>query len=208
MVSEIAEPQSDQLLRRDVLWGRLNVAVIIVGLVAVLGGTGLAAPSTSYLPLVNPSVGGHGVTTLAHSIDTTWVVTVVLTALGMVACGGLPFRRDAALALGGAIGHGMGGIIAAGNSLLAVFLLEGFSFTSAEDGCFYESCWQMHQEAAALAYPYVVAGLLMVVAALLVRRVRWWLRAVVPAVVWVAALAVQHTVYSPWLLPIFQGPPS
>ena len=97
---------------------------------------------------------------------------------------------------------------AAGNSLLAVFLLEGFSFTSAEDGCFYESCWPMRQEAAALAYPYVVAGLLMVVAALLVRHVRWWLRAVVPAAVWVAALVVQQAVYSPWLLPIFQGPPS
>jgi len=208
MVTAIVEPQNDQVSRHTVLWGRLNVAVIMLGLVAVLAGTGLAAPSTSYLPLVNPSVGGHGVTTLAHPIDTTWVVTVVLTALGMVACAGLPFRRDAARALGGAIGQGTGGMIAAGISLLAVFLLEGFSFTSAEDGCFYESCWPMHQEAAALAYPYVVAGLLMVVAALLVRRVRWWLRAVVPAAVWVAALVVQQAVYSPWLLPIFQGPPS
>jgi hypothetical protein len=48
----------------------------------------------------------------------------------------------------------------------------------------------------------------MVVAALLVRRVRWWVRAVVPAVVWVAALVVQQAVYSPWLLPIFERPPS
>jgi hypothetical protein len=37
----------------------------------------------------------------------------------------------------------------------------------------------------------------MVVAALLVRRIHWWVRAVVPALVWVAALVVQHAVWSP-----------
>jgi hypothetical protein len=52
--------------------------------------------------------------------------------------------------------------------------------------------------------PPSVAGLLMVVAARLVRRVRWWVRAVVPAVVWAAALVVQQAVNFPWLLPIFE----
>ena len=182
MVTEFVEPQSDQVSRRTVLWGVLNVAVIMLGLMAVLWGAGLAALSTNYLPLVNPSVGGHGVTTLAQPIDTTWVVTVVLAALGMVACAGLPSMRDAARGLNGAIGQGLGGMIAAGSSLLILVLILGASFTGAEDGCFYESCWPMREEGAALAFPSVVAGLLMVVAALLVRRVRWWVRAVVPAV--------------------------
>ena len=208
MVTEFVEPQSDQVSRRTVLWGVLNVAVIMLGLMAVLWGAGLAALSTNYLPLVNPSVGGHGVTTLARPIDTTWVVTVVLAALGMVACAGLPSMRDAARGLNGAIGQGLGGMIAAGSSLLILVLILGASFTGAEDGCFYESCWPMREEGAALAFPSVVAGLLMVVAALLVRRVRWRVRAVVPAVVWVAALVVQQAVYSPWLLPIFERPPS
>jgi hypothetical protein len=47
MVTAIVEPQNDQVFRHTVLWGRLNVGVIMLGVVAVLAGTGLAAPSTS-----------------------------------------------------------------------------------------------------------------------------------------------------------------
>jgi hypothetical protein len=89
--------------------------------------------------------------------------------------------------------------------LLLAIDAAGFSF---DNGCFYASCWPMGEQTAALAFPSVLTGLLMVVAALLVRRVEWWVRAVVPALVWVAALVVQHAVWSPWLLPIFERPPS
>jgi hypothetical protein len=54
-----------------VLWGVLNAAVMVLGLAAVLWGAGTAALSTLYLPRVDESVLGHGVTTLARPIDTT-----------------------------------------------------------------------------------------------------------------------------------------
>jgi hypothetical protein len=191
-----------------VLWGVLNAAVMVLGLAAVLWGAGTAALSTLYLPRVDESVLGHGVTTLARPIDTTWGVTVALTAFGMVACAGLPSMRDAAQSLSGAIGQGFGGVIVAGSSMLVLELINAAGFSPPGNGCFYESCWPLREQTAALAFPYVLAGLLMVVAALLVRRIRWWVRAVVPALVWVAALVVQHAVYPPWLLPIFERPPS
>lgn len=40
MVTEIVEPQNDQVSRRTVLWGVLNVAMIMLGLVTVLWGAG------------------------------------------------------------------------------------------------------------------------------------------------------------------------
>jgi len=42
MVTEFVEPQNDQVSRRTVLWGVLNVAVTMLGLVAVLWGAGLS----------------------------------------------------------------------------------------------------------------------------------------------------------------------
>ena len=77
-------------------WRVLDAAVILVGLLAVLWGTVLAGLSVTYLQLVNPSVGGHGVTTLGAAIDTRWVVTVALAAIGIVACAGLPSTRAGA----------------------------------------------------------------------------------------------------------------
>jgi len=71
MVTEIVEPQNDQGSWRTVLWGVLNAAVMVLGLAAVLWGAGTAALSTLYLPRVDESVLGHGVTTLARPIDTT-----------------------------------------------------------------------------------------------------------------------------------------
>jgi hypothetical protein len=44
------------------------------------------------------------------------------------------------------------------------------------------------------------ADLLMVVAALVVHRIHRWVRAVAPALVWVAALVVQPAVWSRWIL--------
>lgn len=120
MVTEIVEPQNDQGSWRTVLWGVLNAAVMVLGLAAVLWGAGTAALSTLYLPRVDESVLGHGVTTLARPIDTTWGVTVALTAFGMVACAGLPSMRDAARSLSGAIGQGFGGVIVAGSSMLVL----------------------------------------------------------------------------------------
>lgn len=207
MMTEIAEQQNEHLTWRTVLLRVINIAVMALGLAAVLWGAGTAALSTLYLPRVNETVLGHGVTTLALPIDTAWGVTVALTAFGMVACAGLPTERDEARALRGALGQGFAGVLVAGSSLLLLLAIDaaGFSF---DNGCFYASCWPMGEQTAALAFPSVLAGLLMVVAALLVRRVEWWVRAVVPPLVWVAALVVQHAVWSPWLLPIFERPPS
>ena len=85
----------------------------------------------------------------------------------------------------------------AGVSFSTVFLLVNAAGPSSGNCCFHESRWPLGEQAAALAFPSVPAGLLMVVAALLVRCIQWWVRAVVPSVVWVAALTVQHAVWSP-----------
>ena len=122
--------------------------------------------------------------------------TAALSAFGMVVCAGLPSMRDEARALIGAFGQGFGGVIVAGSPLLVLLLVKTAGLSSG-NCCFHESRWPLGEPTAALVSPSVLAGLLMVVAALLVRRIHWWVRAVVPALVWVAALVVQHAVWSP-----------
>jgi len=163
--------------------------------------------STRYLPMVGGRALGHGVTILGQPIDTAWGFTVALTAFGMVACAGLPTGRNTARSVIGAFGQGFGGVLVAASSILVLLLVNAAGHFSV-DCCFQESPWPLGEQTAALAFSSVLAGLLMVVAALLVRRVPWWFRAVVPALVWVAALVVQQAVWSPWLLSLFERPPS
>ena len=196
MMTDIVELPNNQLSRRAVLWDVLNAAVVALGLSAVLLGAGTAALSTLYLPMVDGRALGHGVTILGQQIDTAWGFIGALTALGMVACAGLPVMRDAARSLSGAFGQGFGGVIVAGSPLLVLLLVKTAGLSSG-NCCFHESRWPLGEQTAALVFPSVLAGLLMVVAALLVRRIHWWVRAVTPALVWVAALVVQHAVWSP-----------
>jgi hypothetical protein len=196
MVTEIVEPQNGQLARRAVLWDVLNAAAVALGLSAVLLGTGTAALSTLYLPMADGRPLGGGVTVLGQPIDTAWGVMVALTAFGMVACAGLPSMRDAARSLNGAFGQGFGGVVVAGTSILVLLLINTAGPFSGSC-CFQESRGTLLDQTDALAISSVVAGLLMVAAAFLVRRIRWWIRAVVPALVWVAALVVQQALWSP-----------
>jgi hypothetical protein len=195
-VTEILVTPNDQLSRRAVLWDVLNAAVVALGLSTVLFGAGTAAWSTLYLPRVDGRALGHGVTMLGQPIDTAWGFTVALTAFGMVACAGLPAMRDTAQSVIGAFGQGLGGVVMAGGSML-VLLLVNADGPSAGSCCFHESRWPLGDQTAALALATVVAGLLMIAAAFLVRRIRWWVRAMAPALVWVAALVAQHAIWSP-----------
>lgn len=188
---------------------RLNLLASSVGVLIVLVGYGLAAFEMNYyLAEVNPTQLGHGVTTQGQPIDGSWVFMALLGAVGLAACAGLPFWRNQVLALRGAITQGLSGIAVLCLTLLGHELTNSTYFTSAEDRCFYQSCWPLREQTVAMAAPAIAVGLSLIVAALLVRRVRWWVRSLVPVAVWLAALAVQHAVWSPWLLPIFQGPPS
>ena len=127
---------------------------------------------------------------------TTRGFTAALATFGMVACAGLPSMRDEARALIGAFGQGFGCALVAGSSMLVLLLVKAAG-PSSGICCLHESRWPLGEPTAPLVSPSVLAGLLMVVAALLVRRIHWWVRAVVPALVWVAALVVQHAVWSP-----------
>jgi hypothetical protein len=197
MVMEMAivAPQNGQLSRRAVRWDVLNAAVLALGLSAVLLGAATAAFSTLYLPMADGRSLGGGVTILGQPIDTAWGFIIALTAFGMVACAGLPSRRDTPRSLSGAFGQGFGGVVLAGSSMLVLLLINTTGPFSGSC-CFQESRGTFLDQPAAVAIPSVVAGLLMIAAAFLVRRIRWWVRALVPALVWVAALLVQQAIWS------------
>jgi len=199
---------ADSPSRAATRWiGRLVQAV---GLFIVLIGFSQAAfELNGYLPRVFPSVRGHGVTTLGHPVDGTWVVMVAVMSFGLLACAGLPARPPRARWPRSAITQGLAGVLVLGVTAFGHELLNAANFIDPTEGdyCFYDSCWPMHEQTLALAAPAVAAGLALLIAALLARRVRWWLRAVVPVIVWVAALLIQHVVWSSWLLPIFERPP-
>lgn len=184
---------------------RLEAVLLIVagaGLLAFgLVGYGL----NSYLSQVDPSQSARGVTYPGRPVDSAWVLLVVWLSLTLVASAGLP-RNGGKGSVGGAIFQAIGGLVIVGGLAVGEVLGHVFRFSGEGDRCTYPSCWPLPQQTAALLAPGLLAGLSMVLMAFLVKVLPWWVRAAVPAVLWLAALVAQHLVWGTWL-PIFQGPP-
>jgi len=176
---------------------------------------------STYLPYVDPSEMGRDVTYRGEDLDATWAWLVLWMSLSMLVSAGLPRQRGpGAGGVGlsprwwtlrgsppGAMLQGVGGLIVAGGTLLGYVIGNMFLFSGPGDGCTYPSCWPYREQTVVLVAPGVLAGVSMVAAACLVGHVRWWVRAFAPVLVWVVTLIVQHLIWTPYLLPLFEGPP-
>ncbi|WP_253774318.1 hypothetical protein [Goodfellowiella coeruleoviolacea] len=185
-----------------------RVAGVLVGVIAVVGLLvfGLASLGLqSALPWVDPRprhrVSGSG-------LDRQWAWCVVVTSVTIIAAAGLPIGKAWAGrgSAAGAVLQGIGGVVVAGWTA-AVTRVMGIYLFVPEDYCLYPSCWPNNHQMVASLVPGVLTGLVMITMAMLVTRLRWWIRALVPVVVWVAALLIQYAVWTSYLLPIFEGPP-
>jgi hypothetical protein len=173
-----------------------GAAVLPFGLASLAFGDQLARvdPTSVAVDRVRPGV----------PIDLLWVWLLVYAAAVVVLLAGVPRPGPFWTARGslrGAIVQAIGGLVVAGETLAVHY--AGFYFGD----CTYAGCWPWTEQAAALAAPGILAGLAMLVMALLVRKVPWWARAVLPLVVFLTTLAVQYAVWDAYLLPIFEGPP-
>jgi hypothetical protein len=142
----------------------------------------------------------------ATPVDASWVLAVLLSLTALVAVAGLPRSRDASDVWGSGAGQ-IGGAIAAGLGTLTGALLGNIWIYGPQDRCVYASCWPAGLQAAAAAVPGALAAIALLTAGLLARRVAWRSRALLPALVWIAALLLLRTLWGPLLVPIFQGAP-
>lgn len=185
---------------------RLTEVVVLVAAVVGLVVFGLLAFAfKSALPQVDPRRIGHS--TSSGGLNGTWVWCVVVSSLTMIAAAGLPGGKpwSSRGSARGAVVQAVGGVAVAGWTV-AISRLN-FYFTGSNDECEYSSCWPLDEQTAVLVIPGVSAGLVMITMALLVNRLPWSIRALTPAVVWIAALLIHYAVWTSYLLPIFEGPP-
>lgn len=177
--------------------------VAVVGL-AVFGFASLGFQSA--LPHVDPRPGNT--TYRGGGLDWQWVWCVVVTSLTIAATAGLPVGKawSGRGSAGNAVLQGIGGAVVAG-WIVVVSQVTGIYYFGPDDRCTYPSCWPTDEQAVAFVVPGVLTGLVMITMALLVNRLRWWIRALTPVVVWVAALLIQYAVWTSYLSPIFEGPP-
>lgn len=180
----------------------------------VLGGFGLVAFGYCLLgfdvglPQVDPrrhGLGTHG----GSGLDGQWAVVVLVTTLTILLVGGLPVGTpwSSRGSLRAAILQGIGGAVVVCWTLAVAQFSAAAYFTGSDDACLYPGCWPVDQQKWAFVVPGMLTGLVMIVMALLVARVRWVVRALSPVVVWIAAVHVHYWIWTTYLLPIFEGPP-
>lgn len=176
----------------------------------VLGGLGLiclAYPTfvlLGYLPKVDPRQVGRVYPGRPAGIDRQWIINALISALLLVPVVGLPVRRPAgAGSLRGAVAQGIGGLAVGFWALVGTTLLT----LHLNEPCTYASCWPMNEQIAATLAPGVLTAIAMIAMALLVNRLAWWIRALVPVVVWLATVLTQYAVWTSYLVDVFQGPP-
>jgi len=132
----------------------------------------------------------------------SWGVLVVTTALGLLLCTGPPAwvgRVDALQLVGAAWALGCVAVFSA--------LGSGFEFTGPDSHCVYASCWPGRYQQLAITAPLIVACLLMVVMATACRRLSWWFRGLLPAVMFAVLTVVQVAVWDRFVIPLFNAPP-
>ncbi|MFG1625669.1 hypothetical protein [Kribbella sp. NPDC049227] len=161
-----------------------------------------------YLPQVDPRLAGHGNVYAARppEIDSRWIINALISALLLILVAGLPVRRPTGSgSLAGAVAQGIGGLAVGFWALAGTAILN--LFNPPDEACTYASCWPMYEQIAATLAPGVLTAITMIVMALLVNRLAWWIRALVPVVVWLGTVLIQHWAWTLYLLDIFQGPP-
>ncbi|MFF0343496.1 hypothetical protein [Kribbella sp. NPDC004875] len=193
---------------RSTLRDRLEIGALVVATLGLLPLFVAFFVLRGLLAEVDPSQVSAGITRYGDPLGTTAALALLCAVVVVGLFAGLPVRGPLWSSRGttrGAVAQGIGGVVIAVEALVAD--LGYFYFMGPDDGCTYPSCWPLHQQTAAMAAPGILTGLSMVVMALLAKRSPWWARALVPLVVLLGGLALQHAVWNSYLLPIFQGAP-
>lgn len=134
-----------------------------------------------------------------------WSLMIGLMAAGFAACttpkspsGRTPMRIDL-VQLSAAVSF---------VCLLLMFLpfVSGLEFTGPDSQCIYGDCFPRPYQELLLAAPALVAAAGMTVCGVVGTRMCWWLRALVPAVTFIGASAVQLAIWQSVVLPFLGGP--
>ncbi|MGW7684519.1 hypothetical protein ACWGID_27500 [Kribbella sp. NPDC054772] len=196
---------------RRVLFLAGQAGLLISALIGVLVFGWVGAGLSFYLTTVDP----RGGTDLGKPLDLTWAALVLWMAITLAATTGLPrllegsggvghLWRQARGGEGAALVQGISGVLVIGGSLLGYLLSHPYTFGGPDTPCTHTSCWPERPQAIALTAPGLAAGLALIAMAILVNRLPWWIRAAMPAVVWLLFLSLQHGIWNTTLLPIFQ----
>lgn len=86
-------------------------------------------------------------------------------------------------------------------------LPSGFEYGGTANPCLYADCWPRGFQELAIVSPAVVAVISMIAMATLGRRKAWWLRASVPAGLFVVLSVVQIAAWDMYVVPLFDRPP-
>ena len=73
--------------------------------------------------------------------------------------------------------------------------------------CVYKGCWPLYWQDAAIACPLALTVIIMVILAIGGRRINFWVRALVPSVVYAVTTVLLALIWKPYLLPFFLFPP-
>lgn len=187
-------------------WG--EIALLVAGGVGLLVFGYCELGFNGALPQVDPR--RHGLGTQAGSgLDRVWAVLLLTTTATVVLVAGLPTGRGrwSRGSMAAAIAQGIGGAVVAGWTLVVAEFSAAAYFTGTDDACTYPDCWPVDQQKWCFVVPGVLTGVVMIVMALLVNRVPWIVRSLVPAAVWVAGLLLQYWIWTTYLLPVFESPP-
>ncbi|TCC47613.1 hypothetical protein E0H75_22880 [Kribbella capetownensis] len=187
----------------------IEAALLVIGVLGLLlvGIANLVFDDT--LPQVDPRQLGHGNIYTGSSTVRDWIVWALISSLVLIAITGLPTGRAAGRGfVRGAVAQGIGGMVVTFWAVGASMLTNAFYFAGPGDRCFYDSCWPLHEQIWAILVPGVLTGIAMLAMAFLVTRLAWWIRALVPVVVWIGTLVAQHAIWMNYLLPLFEAPPN
>ena len=69
--------------------------------------------------------------------------------------------------------------------------------------CVYKGCWPLYWQDAAIACPLALTVIIMVILAIGGRRINFWVRALVPSVVYAVTTVLLALIWKPYLLPFF-----
>jgi len=182
MTTSVASPARTTTRARR--WS--EIALLLIGALGLIGFVYPTLVLPDYLPRVDPSTLGHGITYAGSAIDRTWITQALISALVLILVTGLPINGPSGRgSLPGAVAQAIGGVAVTFWTLAGTAFANLFYFSGPDDYCTYASCWPYHEQTVADLVPGALTGIAMFLMTLLVNRLAWWIRTLVPIAVWV-----------------------
>jgi len=171
-------------------------------------GLAVMVGSASYAFGGNISVDPRGLDRVNSPLlfGTDFVAVTVVVALGTAAAAGAPRPQRATGSLGSAVGQFSVALMLILGTAIGSLLNSIWTF-GPDYRCVYPSCWPANAQSLVGSLPGLVTAVAVLVAALLVGRLGWTVRAIFPACTWLLSVVALRLIWEPLLLPVFTGPP-